>query len=147
MGRRVRGRPAVQKPQPMAPCTPVSDGGEVEVEVLKTLPFSPWRSVVVVVVTVSASVTPLIFMLIAPPTPVLTSQICSPVNPPKVSLARKETPSVLNGPIVLVVVVVVAHVSTPWSKLHPGGTGGPLANAGAAPITNEAPAVASATKT
>jgi hypothetical protein len=42
----------------------VSDGGEVEVEVLKTLPCSPWRSVVVVVVTVSVSVTPLATSLV-----------------------------------------------------------------------------------
>ncbi len=39
-------------------------------------------------------------------------QICKPVNPPKVSLVET-FPSVVNGPTVVVVLVVVTHVSTP----------------------------------
>jgi hypothetical protein len=86
----------------------------VEVEVLKTWPCRPWRSVVVIVVTVPVSVMPT-KLASASGDPTANWQICSTVNPPKVvgQLLIPGPALQVNGPAVMGLVVVETHVSTP----------------------------------
>jgi hypothetical protein len=94
---------------------PVSDSpvitDDVEVEVLKTAPFSPWRSVAVVVVTVPLTVRLKNSVSVYVPGPRTKSQNCSTVNGPTVAGAM--IASLESEKVTGVVLVAVTHVSTP----------------------------------